>query len=115
MSDLAVAGRRRMGVFRGIETLNRRYLLARSGGLSIALNPEFLRRTAHLTNEREILEVPTEQYWRDTDDDHLRSADRTCRGTPRFRCHFLTGHVISFDEATQRITGGNLIVPQAGA
>jgi hypothetical protein len=70
--------------------------------LSTAVDPEFFRRTALLTCEREILEFPAEQNWCDTDNSHFHSALRTRRRSPCLRWYFLTSHVISFrrSEAT---------------
>src|SRR5580658_5665455 len=72
-------------------------------GFSNALDPEFFRRTALFTCEREILEFPTEQNWYDADNDHFRSAERTRRRSPGFWWHFLTSYVISFRRSGQRI------------
>ena len=65
-------------------------------GSSTALDPEFFRRTALLTCEREILKFPAEQNWFDTDNDHFHSAIRTCRRISYFGWRFWNSHVISF-------------------
>jgi hypothetical protein len=63
---------------------------------STALDPELFRGTALLACEREILEFPAEQNWFDTDNDHFRSAVRTCRRSSYFEWRFWNSHVISF-------------------
>ena len=62
---------------------------------SSSFDPEFLRKAARLAREREILECPSEQNWRDTRNDHFRSALRTGRRS-FFGWQFLASHVISF-------------------
>jgi hypothetical protein len=91
------------------------HLLARNGGLSTALNPEFFRTTALLASKREVLKFPSEQNRCNTDNDHFRSALRARRRSRRFRWHFLTGHVISFRRNDATVPIRQLIRPQTRA
>jgi hypothetical protein len=92
----AASERRLLGELRK-SSASRKYESApRISGSSKALDPECFRRTAPLTCEREILELPAEQNWCDADNDHFRSANRTRRRRPCFWWHFLASHAISF-------------------
>jgi hypothetical protein len=78
---------------------------------STALDPELFRGTALLACEREILEFPAEQNWFDTDNDHFRSAVRTCRPS-YFGWRFWSSHVLSFRRSERN---GDPEGPNSGA
>jgi hypothetical protein len=76
-----------------------------STGFLMPLDPEFFRNTTRLAREREVLECPSEQNWRDAGNDHFCSALGTCR-RGFFGWHFFASHVISFHA---RLLGASLI------
>jgi hypothetical protein len=73
-SGCAVRGMDGPGISRSFTRRGTAILRQAGFGSSTALDPEFFRRTALLTCEREILEFPAEQNWFDTDNDHFHSA-----------------------------------------
>ena len=66
-----------------------------STGFLMPLEPEFFRKTARPAREREVLERPSEQNWRDASNNHFCSALGTCR-RGFFGWLFFASHVTSF-------------------
>jgi hypothetical protein len=64
--------------------------------LSGSIDFEFFRKAAFLTQERELLESAWQQNWRDTGNNHFRSALRTRRLDICVRNKFPADHVFSF-------------------